>query len=58
VNLAARLVAQADAGTVVAPASTAHDAAALGAFSAEELGEIRVRGFSAPIPIAAIHVRR
>jgi adenylate cyclase len=56
VNLAARLVAQADAGTVIAPASIAMQLTESGAFTVDELGEMRLRGFNSPIPV--IKVRR
>jgi class 3 adenylate cyclase len=58
VNLAARLVAHAEPGTVVAPASIADDVSAGDAYATEALGDVHLRGFEAPIPVVAIQVRR
>jgi adenylate cyclase len=57
VNLAARLVAHAEAGTVIAPASIATEVTASGAFAADDLGDIDLRGFDSPIPVVALRVR-
>jgi adenylate cyclase len=57
VNLAARLVAQAEPGTVIAPASMATDIAASGNYIAAHIGEVDLRGLDDPVPVVQVQVR-